>query len=619
MSSDGTTTVDRGWPEGSGLPGTELHGLRVVGGAGTHLPDPEGAAVCGVQADQVGVHLTTAEQRNAVLDELEPRFASIDRRPIGQGKEAMVYAAVSSDGHERVIRVDKTADRTYDDLQLTGLSSPVLTRVLEVGSLGGVGFQVMERIHGTSIDEHVRVHGPYPREQVVAFVEQIVEGLAELASGPRRVHFDISDTNVLHVASGDDHRPSWKVIDYGLMDVMQHTVLKAIRGWNPLFGPPEGHRSPQTRSVDWDFWSLGMLVALMVTGRHLLDVSSEESLSRVVNDHLFELDVIEDDRLRLLIAGLLTVPFEHRWNVRQIREWLGGGSPPVFDHGGLRTTPLALPAVGAPAVVPLRFAGLEFHSDPRRLADALGLHWADAAEALGSRESRAQLLAWTAQFNDAGLTAAIDGAGSSDTPLDHAIIRVIAHLYRLPRQGSAGQGRLWFHGERLTEASLADWCAAARAASAQLRDTTGRAADLPLEADEDLVRCVRLVEGDLGVLAASDSRIGWLRSLLPRFEAGSAEIVDGTRDLAPEAAPWEETLWAIRLLEALVDPLVARRAAATARSSARHRHDLRYLAGPAATPAQLLVAEVRSTRTTERRGLRWWVDEIRQWASEVSR
>jgi len=181
------------------------------------------------------------------------------------------------------------------------------------------------------------------------------------------------------------------VADFGLaMQQDLSVVVKSVAGSWPYL-PPESRANEFTPSMDW--WAFGLILAKGLTGRHMFQ---EPDGSRMLDDATianqlargtYTIPVTGDQRWDLLIAGLLTAEYRHRWGTTQVEDWLAGGTPEVHNP----PKPVADPAAGTP-VQPFAFAGADYDT-PAALAAGFRAKWQEAGDLLVGR-GREDLLTW---------------------------------------------------------------------------------------------------------------------------------------------------------------------------------------------------------------------------------
>jgi hypothetical protein len=519
-------------------------------------------------------------------DRLPPQLAGrFSRyRLLAQGAQAFVFEAWDGEQHV-VVRIARPGVGG-DHPNLTHVVHPSLARMIEGGRLNdGTHYQVLAFIDGDSLAARLTAGDHFTQDAIRAFVDQVCGALQAL--DPYR-HGDLSPANIIvEPCPSGSGAPRFVLIDYGLTFTTEHTLLAGVPGIPPLYTPLEGFLGDRSRV--WDWWSLGMIVAELLIGRHPLAEVDMRTIGYAIANGWIDLSPVTDPRWRLLVRGLLTVDYDHRWTSVQVREWLSGGSPPVVED-----------RVGAPSPVdrPFRFAGLEFHREPRRLADAFGTHWAAAARVLGSQAPREQLLAWARRFGDADMLATIESSGAPGSSLDQDLIRVIGALYAVPATDRNAPDRIWYHADQMRIGTLRRICVEALAVAEQLVGSTGSPADLDRSgADGMLVRATRLVGGDLDVLGDAARGHGPLPGIAARQRAGMEFVRSATVDLDTPGEDWEQSLWAIHLLACLTSSGAAAALRREAEAVTNRRRDLRELTGPGSSAAHHLVATIRAERT----------------------
>jgi len=153
------------------------------------------------------------------------------------------------------------------------IRSEHVSRVLDVGTLAnGSPFMVMEYLEGNDLSDELARRGPLPVEEVVVYVLQAIEALAE-AHAAGIVHRDLKPENLFLAARADGSRII-KVLDFGIsksiapnsITDLSLTKTSSFVG-SPLYMSPEQMRS--SRSVDQrtDIWSLGAILYEAVAGK----------------------------------------------------------------------------------------------------------------------------------------------------------------------------------------------------------------------------------------------------------------------------------------------------------------------------------------------------------------
>jgi len=133
-------------------------------------------------------------------------------------------------------------------------------------------YLVMELAQGT-LQQHIDKTKTLPVAEVEEIVKAIASALVYL-HGERnpRVHRDLKPGNILRVGS------SWKLSDFGLLRSMNSQKSERTNSQNGTHGysPPESYEG--VVAVSWDIWSLGVMIAEMLTGQFPFTGNTNEQL-----------------------------------------------------------------------------------------------------------------------------------------------------------------------------------------------------------------------------------------------------------------------------------------------------------------------------------------------------
>ena len=133
-------------------------------------------------------------------------------------------------------------------------------------------YLVMELAQGT-LQQHIDKTKTLPVAEVEEIVKAIASALVYL-HGERnpRVHRDLKPGNILRVGS------CWKLSDFGLLRSMNSQKSERTNSQNGTHGysPPESYEG--VVAVSWDIWSLGVMIAEMLTGQFPFTGNTNEQL-----------------------------------------------------------------------------------------------------------------------------------------------------------------------------------------------------------------------------------------------------------------------------------------------------------------------------------------------------
>lgn len=328
----------------------------------------------------------------ATLGALQGRFSVVGELA-AQGAEADLLLVTDPAGARFVIKIFRRGIRPDPSVwqAFAALTSPHIVHIVETGHTNGRDYELLEYVPGGNLRElAARSPGALPARSLHETVVQLSDAMQCLhAAGI--VHRDLKPENVLVRAVTP---LNLAVTDFGLSKTLDQSMVFASSSRTLAYAAPESLSGQVSPARDW--WSLGMIVRELATGRRPFSGLTEAA----VIDHLatrpIGVDDIRDPRIRLLCRGLLTRDPRRRWGSAQVQAWLRGESPTVAQE-------FAQPRGRAGKALP--FNG-ELYRDKQSLAAALVTHWELAVQVFfrhaagGHSEAWWTLRDWMAQFDD---------------------------------------------------------------------------------------------------------------------------------------------------------------------------------------------------------------------------
>ena len=239
-------------------------------------------------------------------------------RVLGQGGMGYVVAA-------RHLQLDQMVAMKFlrhdggglDETEATGrflreakatvrLRNEHVAKVFDVGTLeSGEPYIVMEYLDGADLSTLSKQQGHLPFQDVVEFILQACEALAE-AHSLGIVHRDIKLAN-LFISRGPTGGPLLKVLDFGISKVnpfgeseQEMTRTSSMLG-SPRFMSPEQMRDARSVDARTDIWSLGVVMYRLIAGRAPFEA---ETLGRLLTMVMHERHAPLDTALPGLPPGL---------------------------------------------------------------------------------------------------------------------------------------------------------------------------------------------------------------------------------------------------------------------------------------------------------------------------
>lgn len=147
--------------------------------------------------------------------------------------------------------------------------------VLDVGIHGEQPYISMSFIHGTPLNEYLRLNPNLPTSRVVEIFSQIADGV-QAAHDAGVLHRDLKPTNVIVDASGVPI-----VTDFGFSEADRDDPDACLVGSPAYMSPEQAGGEADEITVSSDVYSLGALLVEMLSGRRLFSGSVNEVLEKV--------------------------------------------------------------------------------------------------------------------------------------------------------------------------------------------------------------------------------------------------------------------------------------------------------------------------------------------------
>lgn len=191
----------------------------------------------------------------------------------------------------------------------------------------------MEHISGEELFEHLVSKGSFSEREASNFLCQCAEGL-QYIHGKKMIHGDLKPENLMMCSNGNV-----KIVDFGSCASFFSTPL--------IFGTiaylsPEVLRTfgvPQIPRPSVDFWAFGVIMFIMLTGRHPFDATNvasddviRQNIINTLSDHddsiFFNLEGLSMSSINLM-KRLLNADPKHRIGVNEFLDdcWCQNAAP----------------------------------------------------------------------------------------------------------------------------------------------------------------------------------------------------------------------------------------------------------------------------------------------------
>lgn len=263
-------------------------------------------------------------------------------RLLGEGGQGRVYLA--RDTHlERqvaikVIAPDAVSAGLLDEARIVArLRHPNIVALFDAGEHEGEPYLVFEYVEGVTLAQEIRKGGALPRTSAVSIAQQILEGLS-CAHAQNIIHRDIKPANIMIDRAGVP-----RIMDFGIAQSLTSPVhLSEIVG-SPLYMAPE-YVAKRESSLQSDIFSLGMVLYVMLTGRHPVQGENvEEILESIATCPVLppsSANAAIDERLDSIVMKALAIRPEDRYRdaaamIAELKDYL---APTAVKEEGKQST-----------------------------------------------------------------------------------------------------------------------------------------------------------------------------------------------------------------------------------------------------------------------------------------
>lgn len=344
----------------------------------------------------------------------------ITREMESRGAEADLLIVENDAGEYRVAKIYRSGIQPKTDVleKVGGTEFEHVVELFEHGKSDGRAYELLEYVEGGSLEDLIRGEGPkLPEQRVEEILYELLYAIQHLhANGV--IHRDIKPSNIL-VRSA---KPLDLVLtDFGIASVRGAASRRFTSGHRTIaYSTPESAAGEISEASDW--WSLGIILVEVLTGRHpfagaqpgeLLD--DRAIMSRLAQMHVDQLAEGVKEPWRTLCRGLLRREAKNRFSGDEVIQWIR------------RDPSLKVAEEAAPSSQ----RSIEFFFDGKRYSDlpaigqALASNWAEARKTI----ERGHLLQWANdEWKDSEWRQFLADLDSDKVHLDVRVFRIVTKM-----------------------------------------------------------------------------------------------------------------------------------------------------------------------------------------------
>ena len=197
-------------------------------------------------------------------------------RLLGEGTQGRVYLAQDPRlGRQvaiKVLAIDSGFEGLLDEARIVAkLRHPNIVTLYDAGEHEGAPYLVFEYVEGMTLAQRIKKGGALPTMEAIGIALQILDGLS-CAHSQKIIHRDIKPANIMIDGAGVP-----RIMDFGIAQSMASPDAATELLGSPLYMAPE-YVSKKKSSTQSDIFSLGMVLYVMLTGRHPVEGNSVEEI-----------------------------------------------------------------------------------------------------------------------------------------------------------------------------------------------------------------------------------------------------------------------------------------------------------------------------------------------------
>jgi serine/threonine protein kinase len=311
--------------------------------------------------------------RTNLPPKLDTSYETVKQLPTQGGEADLILVKSRSDDNEYVIKLYRAGIIPKPDvaetIQSISQSHPdYFIRLLEYDYSGEWAYEILEYAPNGSLAELIVSQPQFNESQIRLILQQLSEAIDCLHQNQSRiVHRDLKPSNIL-IRQPNPLKVA--LIDFGIASLLDAgTIRQTSLNRTVSYAPPEAQAGKV--SPAFDYWSLGIIVVELLTGKHPFEGLSDSAVNAQLIENSVNLSKVTNFRWQQLCQGLLKRDSKKRWGKTQIDRWLAGENLPVeSDEYAVRQ------------YEPYLLSGKKYNT-PEELAIGLAENWDDGIKRFG--------------------------------------------------------------------------------------------------------------------------------------------------------------------------------------------------------------------------------------------
>jgi eukaryotic-like serine/threonine-protein kinase len=312
--------------------------------------------------------------RTNLPPELVSSYETLEELTAQGGEADLLHVRSRSDNNEYVIKLYRKGIVPKQDVaeNVKSISQnypDYFIRLLEYSYSNECSYEILEYAPNGSLADLIAKQPQFSESHIQRLLQQLSEAIHCLHTNKNRiVHRDLKPSNVM---IRQQNPLKIALIDFGISSLLDTgTIRQTSMNRTVSYAPPEAMAG--TVSPAFDYWSLGIILVELLTGKHPFQGLSETAVNSLLIQKSVDLTGITDSRWKALCQGLLLRDSKRRWSRSEIGRWLEGESLSIASDDYISSIQCKpYPLLG------------ENYNTPQELALGLAQNWDEGIKRFG--------------------------------------------------------------------------------------------------------------------------------------------------------------------------------------------------------------------------------------------